>query len=170
MSLRFRRRYVCALMGCASLGAGIGVIAPSVLAASASPPALYSILTHDRFAQSPSACVTTSEIGLYGCYQAKLRAVDRQLDSTAAQILVADKPQETENPGLTPTSAADTLTVAQKTWLTFRNADCTQELLPVADGTGIGIATLGCATADGKTRLAELHHDLKELRLMDGQG
>jgi uncharacterized protein YecT (DUF1311 family) len=167
MSPRLRRRRLCALIGCASLGAGIGMIAPPIVAASASPPALFSVLAHDSLARSVATptCEKTGQLGLYDCAEIKLRALDRQLDATAEQILVAEKPDETgPNPDVTATQATNDLSAAQQTWLAFRNADCLAQLVPGLNGNGIGLEDVGCALADGHARLAGLQHDLKGLQ------
>jgi uncharacterized protein YecT (DUF1311 family) len=165
VSQRSSRRRVCALIAgiaFAVLLPTIGVLAPPVVAAGAAPPVLFSLVAHDSLPKGVTSCPNGSEIGLFDCAALKVRAIDRHLDATAAQILVADKRDET-GPGAELTNAAATadLSKAERTWLAFRNADCNAWSDPNAGGTIVGLDIVQCAVMDGKTRLAELQRELR---------
>ena len=165
MSQRSSRRRVCALIAgiaFAVLLPTIGVLAPPVGAAGAAQPVLFSVVAHDSLGKGVTGCPKGSEIGAFDCAALQVRAIDRHLDATAAQILVADKREET-GPGAQLTNAAATadLNAAERTWLAFRNADCKAWSDHNAGGTIVPLDIVQCAVMDGKTRLAELHRELK---------
>jgi uncharacterized protein YecT (DUF1311 family) len=165
VSQRSSRRRACALIAgiaFAVLLPTIGVLAPPVVAAGAARPVLFSLVAHDSLPKGITSCPNGSEIGLFDCAALQVRAIDRRLDATAVQILVADKREET-GPGAQLTNAAATadLSRAERTWLAFRNADCNAWSDHNAGGTIVPLDIVQCAVMDGKTRLAELQRELR---------
>jgi uncharacterized protein YecT (DUF1311 family) len=164
VSQRSSSRRVCALITgiVFVLLATIGVLAPPVGAAASREPVLFSVVAHDALPKGITSCPNGSEIGALDCTALKLGAIDRHLDATAAQILLADKREET-GPGAQLTNAAATadLNAAERTWLAFRNADCKAWSDHNAGGTIVSLDIVQCALMDGKTRLAELQRQLR---------
>jgi uncharacterized protein YecT (DUF1311 family) len=140
-----------------------GMIAP-VAAAGAAQPMLFSVAAHDPVVRdgTPGPCEAGAEVGEENCLARQTDALDGRIDATAAQILLADKRDET-GPGAELTAAAATsdLSTAQRTWLSFRTADCQAWSDPNAGGTIVGIDLLDCAVRDDRSRLAELLAQLK---------
>jgi uncharacterized protein YecT (DUF1311 family) len=123
---------------------------------------LFSVVAHDSLPKGVTTCPKGSEIGALDCAALRVRAIDRHLDATAAQILVADQREET-GPGAQLTNAAATadLNRAERSWLAFRNADCKAWGDHNAGGTIVPLDIVQCAVMDGKTRLAELRRELR---------
>jgi uncharacterized protein YecT (DUF1311 family) len=141
----------------------IAVLAAPVAAAGAAPPVLFSIVAHDSLVKGVTSCPKQgSEVGDFDCVALQVHAIDGRLDATAAQILVADKREEIgPAPALTNATATAHLSAAERTWLAFRNADCTSWSDHNAGGTIVSLDIVECALMDGKTRLAELKRQLK---------
>jgi uncharacterized protein YecT (DUF1311 family) len=140
-----------------------GLIAP-IAAAGAAQPVLFSVAAHDPVVKggTPGPCDEGADVGEENCLARRTDALDGQIDATAAQILLADKRDES-GPGAELTAAAATsdLSAAQRTWLSFRAADCQSWSDPNAGGTIVGIDILECAVRDDQSRLAELRAQLK---------
>jgi uncharacterized protein YecT (DUF1311 family) len=162
MTLPVRRAWMPTILVTISAVA-VGASALGVPAAAAAPtPALFSVAAHDPLRKLTLPCDKNSTIGIEGCQAHEAIALDRQIDATAAKILVADRPGESfTGAALTAAAATSDLSAAERSWLAVRESDCDSWTDPNAGGTIVGIIFGECAVADGKTRLAELRRQLK---------
>jgi uncharacterized protein YecT (DUF1311 family) len=145
----------------ATVAAATAMVIGPVGADGAAQPTLFSVAAHDQLRNDTAPCDKGSTVGEENCLAHQTIALDRQIDATAAQILLADNRVET-GPGAVLTAAAATsdLSAAQRAWLAFRARDCRSWSDPNAGGTIVGIDFGECAVRDGRTRLAELHSQL----------
>jgi uncharacterized protein YecT (DUF1311 family) len=92
------------------------------------------------------ACNRETTIGLEGCLEHRIAALDHRIDADTALLF-----------RLLPTEGARRqLAAAQKAWASYRLADCRSQAEANASGTLAGVDAASCELRDSTTRHSDL--------------
>ncbi len=126
-----------------------GAIAAPAPAAGVTPPTI-----REPFTLLPCVRQPPTTLGLEGCSEHDIVAVDKQIDG-AVRVLFRLLPDD---------GARRDLVAAQRAWLAYRRADCLSVSDQYAHGTLAGVVAADCTAARSRRRLDDLRVFEHQLR------